>query len=61
METADYDKKKVAKEIIELLENVNVRDWEKIKQIIDSRYDFIKDKSNFSVDEVTLKKIENWF
>ena len=61
MENADYDKKKVAKEIIELLENVNVRDWEKIKQIIDSRYDFIKDKSNFSVDEVTLKKIENWF
>ena len=61
LDTYYYDKKQVAKEIIKLLENVNVRDWEKIKQIIDSRYSFIKDKSNFSCDKVTLNKIESWF
>lgn len=57
----EYDKKKIAKEIVKLLENVNARDWEKIKHFIDSRYDLIKEESNFSCDKVTLNRIESWF
>ena len=59
--TFNYEKKEVAKEIVKLLENVKAGDWEKIKQIIDSRYSLIKNQSNFSADKVTLNRIESWF
>lgn len=55
------DKISTAKSIIVLLEDVNVRDWEKIRQIIDDRYKVIKNQSNFSIDKVTLNRIESWF
>lgn len=56
-----YERKDIAKQIVNLIENVNVRDWEKIKQIIDSRYAMIQNESNFSCDKVTLNRIDSWF
>lgn len=56
-----YDKRKIAKQIVCLLENVELRDWEKIKNLIDSRYTMINQKSNFNCDKVTLNRIDNWF
>lgn len=54
------EKKELAKKIIALLENVNVRDWEKIRNTIDFRYEMIKMQSNFTCDKVTLNRIEQW-
>lgn len=55
------EKKEIAKKIVALLENVSARDWEKIKKIIDSRYEFIKFESNFTCDKVTLNRIDSWY
>ena len=61
MEKNEKDKKTTAQAIIVLLEDLNIKEWEKIKQIIDDRYTAIKNKSNFSIDIVTLNRIESWF
>jgi hypothetical protein len=61
MEKNEKDKKTTAQAIIVLLEDLNIKEWEKIKQIIDDRYTAIKNKSNFSIDKVTLNRIESWF
>ena len=61
MEKNEKDKKTTAQAIIVLLEDLNIKEWEKIKQIIDDRYTAIKIKSNFSIDKVTLNRIESWF
>lgn len=57
----NYDKNEIAKKIVDLLENVELRDWEKIKYIVDARYLMINQKSNFSCDKVTLNRLESWF
>lgn len=56
-----YDKKEKAKQIINLLEDVTMQDWSKIRDLIDARFYMINQKSNFSCDKVTLNRIENWF
>ena len=61
MDKNEKDKKTTAQAIIVLLEDLNIKEWEKIKQIIDDRYTAIKNKSNFSIDKVTLNRIESWF
>ena len=53
--------REVAKNIVLQLEGINVRDWEIIKSIIDETYEDIKNQSNFSCSETTLKKIKFWF
>lgn len=57
----NYDKKEIAKKIVDLLENVELRDWETIRDLIDTRYLMINQKSNFSCDKVTLNRLESWF
>lgn len=61
MEKNEKDKKATAQAIIVLLEELNIKEWEKIKQIIDDRCTAIKNESNFSIDKVTLNRIESWF
>lgn len=57
----NYDKNEIAKKIVDLLENVELRDWEKIKNIVDARYLMINQKSNFSCDKVTLNRLKSLF
>lgn len=55
--------KEVAKSIVELLENNNttLKEWERIKFFVDDTFCRIINKSNFKSDEVTQKRIDNWF
>lgn len=55
-----YDKTDIAKKIVKNLEGVTKHDWEQIRKLIDSRYDDITSQSDFTADEITLKRISNW-
>ena len=56
-----YDKKSKAKEVMKVLENVNYRDWNKIKNFIDDNFSRINNESNFKCDEVIQNRIDSWF